>query len=167
MHKLVVMGVAGSGKSVLAQRLARQLECPMLEGDDFHLASSQEKMRGGVALDDADREPWLDRLGALLATRSGDVVLSCSALKRKYRERLRAQVPQLRFVYIDIDVQTAARRVEARSGHLFPRSLVTSQFAALESPLGEEGVLEVSALQATEAQASAVVQWLVGAVPKE
>src|SRR5205085_1609070 len=140
MSKLVVMGVAGSGKSLLAQRLASQLGCPMVEGDDFHLAGSQEKMRAGIPLDDSDREPWLDRLGALLATRSGDVVLSCSALKRKYRGRLRAHAPDLRFVYIDIDVQTAARRVEARSGHLFRRSLVTSQFAALESPVGEEGV---------------------------
>src|SRR4051794_10799987 len=90
MNKGVVMGVAGSGKSLLAQGLARQLGCPMVEGDDFHLASSQEKMRAGIPLDDADREPWLDRLGALLATREGDLVLSCSALKRKYRERLRA-----------------------------------------------------------------------------
>lgn len=160
MHKLVVMGVAGAGKSVLARRLARHLGCGMLEGDDFHLAGSQDKMRAGIPLDDADRAPWLDRLGALLATRDGDVVLSCSALKRKYRDRLRGQVPGLRFVYIAIDVQTAARRVEERSGHLFPRSLVTSQFAALESPVGEPGVFEVSALQPTEAQASAVAGWL-------
>ena len=160
MNKLVVMGVAGSGKSLLAERLARQLGSPVVEGDDFHLTASQEKMRAGIPLDDADREPWLDRLGALLATRSGDVVLACSALKRKYRDQLRSFVPDLRFVYIDIDVQTAARRVEARSGHLFPRSLVTSQFTSLESPVGEQGVFEVSALQPTEAQVSAVTHWL-------
>lgn len=160
MNKIVVMGVAGSGKSLVAQRLARHLGYPMVEGDDFHLTSSQEKMRAGIPLEDADREPWLDRLAALLATRSGDVVLTCSALKRKYRDRLRAGVPDLKFVYIAIDVQTAARRVEARSGHLFPKSLVTSQFAALESPVGEPGVFEVSALQPTEAQVNAVAQWL-------
>jgi gluconokinase len=158
--RLVVMGVAGSGKSVLAQSLSRRLGCPMLEGDDFHLASSQDKMRAGIPLEDADRTPWLDRLGAQLASHGGDVVLSCSALKRRYRDRLRTLVPGLRFVYIEIDLQTAARRVEARSGHLFPRSLVTSQFAALESPVGEEGVFQVSALEPTDAQVSSVVQWL-------
>ncbi|HEX7889309.1 MAG TPA: gluconokinase, GntK/IdnK-type [Ramlibacter sp.] len=165
MNKVVVMGVAGSGKSVLAEQLARHLGCPMVEGDDFHLAGSQDKMRAGIPLDDADREPWLDRLGALLAIGSGDLVLACSALKRKYRERLRSHVPGLRFVYIEIDVQTAARRVAARTAHLFPTSLVTSQFAALESPVGEEGVFEVSALQDTEVQVGAVAYWLAGDAP--
>jgi gluconokinase len=164
--KLVVMGVAGCGKSVLAERLARQLGCTLLEGDEFHLPASQEKMRAGIALDDADREPWLARLGALMATPGENLVLSCSALKRKYRDQLRSFVPGLRFVYLEIDVHTAARRVESRSGHLFPRSLVTSQFAALESPLGEAGVLPVSALLPTEAQVTAVTDWLATAGPK-
>jgi gluconokinase len=163
MTKLVVMGVAGSGKSMLGGHIARQLGCPMLEGDDYHLPASQEKMRAGIALDDSDREPWLARLGALLASRPGDVVLSCSALKRKYRDQLRSCVPDLKFVYIEIDVHTAAQRVEARSGHLFPRSLVTSQFVALESPLGEEGVFDVSALLPTQEQARSVAEWLAGA----
>jgi gluconokinase len=158
--KLVVMGVAGCGKSVLAERLARQLGCTLLEGDDFHLPASQEKMRAGIALDDADREPWLARLGALLATPGENLVLSCSALKRKYRDQLRTFVPDLRFVYLEIDVHTAAKRVESRSGHLFPKSLVTSQFAVLESPVGEAGVLPVSALLPTEAQVKAVTDWL-------
>jgi gluconokinase len=165
MLKLVVMGVAGSGKSLLAERLARHLGHPMVEGDHFHLPASQDKMRAGIPLEDADREPWLDRLGELLASGSGDLVLACSSLKRKYRERLRSYVPELRFVYIDIDVQTAAQRVAARTGHLFPRSLVTSQFATLESPVGEPGVFEVSALLPTDAQVSAVAEWLAGSVP--
>lgn len=163
MTKLVVMGVAGCGKSVLAQRLAQALDCPMLEGDDFHLPTSQEKMRAGIALDDTDRGPWLHRLGKLLAGSGGSIVLSCSALKRSYRDYLRAFVPELRFVYIEIDVQTAARRVEARSGHLFPISLVTSQFATLESPVGEKGVCTVSAFQTSEAQAATVAAWLASA----
>lgn len=165
MTKVVVMGVAGSGKSHLARELATRLGCEMVEGDDYHLPASQEKMRSGIALDDVDREPWLHRLGALLA-RHDDVVVACSALKRKYRELIRAHEPGVRFVYIEIDVQTAARRVEARSGHLFPRSLVMSQFAALESPLGEEGVVAVSALLATAAQADAASRWLAPATTR-
>ena len=163
MNKLVVMGVAGSGKSQLARRLSQVFDCALVEGDDFHPESSKEKMRSGIALDDVDREPWLQRLGRRMADSDGPIVLSCSALKRRYRDRLRAFVPALRFVYIEIDVQTAARRVEARSGHLFPISLVTSQFAALESPLGEAGVCAVSALQSTEAQAETVATWLASA----
>jgi len=167
MSKLVVMGVAGCGKSVLAKRLAQALECPMLEGDDFHPAASKEKMRAGIALDDTDRGPWLDRLGQMVADSEGSIVLSCSALKRRYREQLRAAVPDLRFVYIEIDLQTAARRVGARSGHMFPTSLVTSQFATLESPVGEAGVCAISALQSTEAQADTVAAWLESARVQE
>lgn len=166
MAKVVVMGVAGCGKSMLAQRLARQLGGAMVEGDEFHLAASQEKMRGGIPLDDADREPWLARLGQHMAAAPGAVIVSCSALKRKYRDQLRSCVPELRFVYLEIDVHTAVRRVESRSGHLFPKSLVTSQFAALESPIGEDGVIQVSALLATDAQATAVTQWLAPAGPQ-
>src|ERR1043166_5439128 len=124
------MGVAGSGKSALGARLAEALRCDLIEGDAYPLPQSQDKMRNGIALDDSDREPWLARLGQLMAARPGDLVLSCSALKRRYRDQLRSLVPGLRFVYIDIDAATAAQRVGSRSGHLFPTSLVTSQFAA-------------------------------------
>ncbi len=160
MCKVVVMGVAGCGKSMLGRSLASRIGGLMVEGDDFHLPSSQDKMRKGIALDDADREPWLARLGELMASSAASMVLSCSALKRKYRDQLRARVPGLRFVYLEIDVHTAAQRVGARSGHLFPKSLVTSQFASLESPVGEAGVFPVSALLPTEAQLVAVLRWL-------
>jgi gluconokinase len=160
MHKVVVMGVAGSGKSTLAARLAYALACPLIEGDDFHLDESQEKMRNGIPLEDSDREPWLTRLGQLMVSRPGDQVLTCSALKRRYRDLLRSCVPGLLFVYIDIDVASAAQRVGSRSGHLFPKSLVTTQFAALESPAGEEGVFEVSAQITPQQQVDAVLQWL-------
>ena len=160
MHKIVVMGVAGCGKSSLGARLAQALAGPMIEGDDFHLPQSQDKMRDGIPLGDADREPWLDRLGQLMAWRSGHVVLTCSALKRAYRERLRGIVPGLRFVFIDIDVATAAERVGSRSGHLFPQSLVTSQFSALERPQGEPGVVTVTAHDTLQQQVDAVMAWL-------
>lgn len=160
MTQLVVMGVAGCGKSVLSQRLAQQLGCAGAEGDDFHLPASQEKMRTGVPLEDADREPWLAAIGRMMAATPGGMVVSCSALKRRYRDLLRTHVPGLLFVYLEIDVHTAAQRVGGRSGHLFPTSLVASQFAALESPDGEPGVLSVSALLPTQAQVEAVTDWL-------
>jgi gluconokinase len=160
VHKIVVMGVAGCGKSTVGAGLAQALACPLIEGDDFHLPESQAKMRDGIPLADADREPWLDRLGQLMAWRDGDVVLTCSALKRAYRERLRAAVPGLRFVFVDIDVATAAARVGSRSGHLFPQSLVTSQFSALERPQGEPGVTTVTAHDPVEQQVGAVMAWL-------
>lgn len=166
MTKLVVMGVAGCGKSTLAAGLAAALSCPLIEGDDFHPKDNQDKMRDGIALDDADREPWLARLGALMASHSASQVLTCSALKRRYRDRLRSFVPELLFVYIDIDVATAAQRVGARSGHFFPKRLVTTQFAALEAPAGEPGVLAVSARLAPRQQADDVLQWLAGTTPQ-
>jgi gluconokinase len=160
LNKLVVMGVAGSGKSTLGARLAQAMACPMFEGDDFHLPQSQDKMRNGIPLADSDREPWLDRLGQLTNWCGRDVVITCSALKRGYRERLRALVPGLRFVFIDIDVAAAAERVGLRSGHLFPTSLVTSQFSALESPRGEPDVVSVSAQASPQQQVDAVMAWL-------
>ena len=163
MHKLIVMGVAGCGKSTLAAGLALTLGCETVEGDDYHLPASQDKMRRGIALDDSDREPWLDRLSTAAAERPGNVVATCSALKRRYRERLRAQVPGLRFVFVEIAQADAERRVASRTDHLFPTGLVASQFAALESPVGEPGVLRVAADLRPQAQLDAVLRWLATA----
>ncbi|MDR6860885.1 gluconokinase [Variovorax guangxiensis] len=160
--RILVMGVAGCGKSTVAARLAVALNCALIEGDDFHLPQSQHKMRHGIALDDADRWPWLDRLGVLLAEAAGGAVLSCSALKRRYRDRLRAAVPALRIVYIDIRPEEARARVAARPAHFFPAGLVDSQFDALEPPLGEPGVLRVEASQPPAAQRNAILHWLKG-----
>jgi len=160
LHKLVVMGVAGCGKSTLATELSRALACPLIEGDDHHLPASRAKMREGVALADADREPWLDALGALLAQAQGSTVLTCSALKRRYRERLRACVPGLRFVYPEIGIEAARERVASRVGHFFPPSVVASQFETLEPPHDEAGVLVVDAGLAPDAQRDAVLAWL-------
>lgn len=157
--KLVVMGVSGCGKSMLGAHIAAALGAPLIEGDDHHLPQSRAKMQRGIALEDSDREPWLDRLGELLAQQRGDAVLTCSALKRRYRERLRARVPGLRFVFIDISRAEAEARVRARSGHIFPHTLVASQFDALESPLGEAGVLAVPAAAPIPVQLDAVLRW--------
>ncbi|MDH5541114.1 MAG: gluconokinase, GntK/IdnK-type [Rhizobacter sp.] len=146
MSHLVVMGVAGCGKSSVAQALAVALDLPMIEGDEFHSAASQAKMAAGVALDDADRAGWLGTLAAQLLALPAGAVLSCSALKRRYRDRLRAACPTLHFVHLVIDAPTALLRVAARADkHFFGPGLVASQFEALESPAGEAGVIEVDA----------------------
>lgn len=159
-HKIVVMGVAGCGKSTLGRQLARSLRTELIEGDEHHPRANLEKMAAGIALQDADRWPWLERLGKELRDRDGHAVLSCSALKRRYRDLLRTAVPELRIVYLDISREHAAQRVAARPGHVFPASLVASQFDALESPVGEAGVLAVDAGAATAAQLDSVLSWL-------
>lgn len=164
--KLLVMGVAGCGKSTLAGALACALGAALIEGDDHHLPQSLDKMRGGFALTDADREPWLGRLGDLLAGEPGPAVLTCSALRRRYRERLRAAVPSLRTVYIDIPIAQSTARVAARSGHPFPPALVASQFDALEPPAGEPGVLVVPAQASPHEQVGAVLLWLETSEPQ-
>ncbi len=166
----VVMGVAGCGKSSLGEALARAEGLPLIEGDDHHSPESRSKMRQGIALTDADREGWLNTLGQLLqAQGSQGAVLTCSALKRVYRDRLRAACPGLRFVFLDIDRDSAAQRVAARADtHFFSSALVDSQFATLESPVGEPGVLHLDALlpvPTLQQQASAWIGAKEGARP--
>jgi len=156
---LVVMGVAGCGKSSLGSALAQAEGLPLIEGDDHHSPTSRDKMRQGIALTDADREGWLATLGHLLQAQPQGVVLTCSALKKVYRDRLRQACPGLRFVFLDIDRASAGQRVAARAGtHFFSTALVDSQFATLESPVGEPGVLRLDAaadLSTLQQQASA------------
>ena len=158
--RILVMGVSGSGKSTLAGQLARELGIDLIEGDDHHSPGNQEKMRRGIPLEDADRMPWLDVLGALLAGRNDGAVLTCSALKRSYRDRLRQAVPDLSIVFLDIGLDAAHARVAGRSEHLFPPSLVRSQFEALESPIGETSVLRVDANLPRREQLREVLTWL-------
>jgi gluconokinase len=148
-ESIVIMGVAGCGKSSLGASVAEAAGLRLIEGDQFHSLDALAKMKRGVALLDADREGWLARLGAELADSEQvgeQVVLTCSALKRSYREQLRRAAPGLRFVYLDIGQSQALARVAARAAeHFFSSSLVDSQFATLESPVGEAGVLQVDA----------------------
>lgn len=146
MH-VIVMGVAGCGKSSLGRRYAQACQLPFLEGDDFHSASNVAKMRSGTPLTDADRGPWLDALAAELQAHPHGAVLSCSALRRPYRDRLRQAVPGLRFLYLNLSEAQSRERVAARSAQLFPVGLVASQFEALEDPSGEAGVLCLNAMR--------------------
>lgn len=158
--KVVVMGVAGSGKSSVARACADRLGWPMVEGDDFHAPASVEKMKRGIALTDADRQNWLERLRDLLHDTPAPIVLACSALRRSYREVLRQRSPDLRLVFLDIDQATALQRVSRRRGHIFPSSLVASQFEALERPDGEPGVKVVDATRPLEEVVEEIVRWL-------
>jgi gluconokinase len=144
MSSLVFMGVAGCGKSSVATGVARELGLPLIEGDEFHPKENREKMHNGIALTDADRKGWLEALGTQLAAHPDGVVLTCSALKRAYRDLLRNYTPGLRFVFLDLDREAALQRVAGRgAAHFFSPKLVDSQFATLERPDGEAGVLKV------------------------
>ena len=159
MTSLVVMGVSGCGKSCVGAVVARRLGLPLVEGDEFHSEANRARMRDGLALTDADRADWLDRLSAELRLQPGGAVLTCSALKASYRNRLRSASPGLRFAWLDLDPASAEERVAQRAAHFFPKGLVASQFEALESPLHEPGVLRLDALLPPEAIAEHVVRW--------
>ncbi|MDP2032851.1 MAG: gluconokinase [Polaromonas sp.] len=140
----VVMGVSGCGKSTVGARLAEALKLPFLEGDVLHPESNVARMAAGVALSDEDREGWLQALAERLrqAHVAGQgLVLSCSALKRAYRDILRSGAPGLRFIYLHGDHGLLAARMAARTGHYMPLSLLDSQLATLEPPGVDENAL--------------------------
>jgi gluconokinase len=149
---VVVMGVAGSGKSTVASLLADGLGWDFVEGDDFHPLANVDKMRRGIPLSDADRAPWLDRLNAEIrrrVTTRDPAVVACSALRHAYRERLRQGVPlgRMTFVFLEADRATLERRLgeRERHDHYMPASLLDSQLATLEPPTAAEAVTVDSA----------------------
>lgn len=157
---LVIMGVAGCGKSSLGAAVAQATGLKLVEGDDFHSPASRAKMSQGIALLDADRDGWLGVLGEQLRAHPEGLVLTCSALKLSYRERLRQAAPGLRFVFLDITREQAQIRVAARAAeHFFSTTLVDSQFATLENPSGEAGVLRVDAQRAPSVLLADVTAW--------
>ncbi|WFB09016.1 gluconokinase [Streptomyces sp. LX-29] len=133
---VVVMGVSGTGKTTVGTLLAEALGVPYAEADDFHSSANIAKMSAGVPLDDEDRAPWLDAIGAWAREHSGPGahggVVSCSALKRAYRDRLRQAAPDLFFVHLTGDHDLIAERMAARQGHFMTATLLDSQFATLE-----------------------------------
>ncbi len=143
---VIMMGVCGSGKTVIGRLLAARLGCDFLDGDDFHPAANVEKMRAGTPLADVDRWPWLDRLATEIGTRLADgrgAVVACSALARRYRDRLGAARPGVTLVHLDGDHDLLASRLASRQGHFMPATLLDSQLAALERPTADERPLIV------------------------
>jgi gluconokinase len=156
---LVVMGVSGAGKTTLGEMLATRFGWPYKEGDELHPPANVAKMKSGHALDDADRAPWLAAIGAWIDgwTRAGQSgVISCSALKRAYRDTLDHGRPAVRFVFIDLDEATIAARLKDRKHAYWPASLLHSQFETLEPPQPDEPVIRVDGRTSREEQVEKV-----------
>jgi gluconokinase len=157
VQRIVVMGVAGSGKSTVGRLLAARLGAAFVDGDDLHPASNVEKMRRGEPLNDADRAPWLDEVGRTLA-RGERVVVACSALKRVYRDRIRAaRGGEVTFVHLSGDKALVAERMAARKGHFMPLSQLDNQYATLEPLRPDEAGLTVQVM-GTPAEIAADVE---------
>lgn len=151
---VVVMGVSGSGKSTLGQHLAQALDVAYVEGDDLHGPQNVARMAAGIALTDADRQQWLERLSARLAralAAGTGLVVACSALKRSYRDILRRGAPGLRLVYLRGAPELLAQRTAARSGHFMPASLLDSQLATLQPPDADEHAVVLDIAQNPQA----------------
>jgi len=160
---VVVMGVSGVGKTTVGKRLAEALSARFLEGDDFHPTANIEKMSHGEPLTDADRKPWLERLACELdasRAKGESVVLTCSALRRLYRDILRAGHDDVDFVFLDADQAVIQKRIDSRKGHFMPPSLLDSQFAALERPGPDERAVRADATQPPDVIVAAVLQEL-------
>ncbi|MET0248879.1 MAG: gluconokinase [Sphingobium sp.] len=154
------MGVSGSGKTTLGKALAGRRQCAFRDADDFHSAANVTKMRSGIPLTDDDRMPWLDRIGAWIATQAAlgdESVLACSALKRCYRDHLRKSGADVLFVVIDAKRSLLARRLGGRQGHFMAQALLDSQIADYERPMPDECAIFVSATDPVDRQVEAIV----------
>ena len=155
------MGVSGSGKSTLGAALAHALSVPFLEGDAFHPPENVARMAAGVALTDADREGWLRSLAEQLRRHDEKgVVLSCSALKRRYRDTLRSGAPDMALIYLSGPPEVVAQRMAGRSGHYMPPSLLTSQLATLEPPQADEDAITLDIQRDPPALLGDALAWL-------
>lgn len=162
---MLVMGVSAAGKSAIGREIARAIRARFLDADDYHPEANVAKMQSGTPLTDEDREPWLAAVGGAMAARlaAGEsVVMACSALKRAYRKALSDDVPDLRFVYLEISPEVVEERLARRRGHFFNPALGASQFKALEPPTREElpGLIVVDASQAFRENVASVVEQL-------
>jgi gluconokinase len=136
---IVVSGVAGAGKTTVGRALAADLAWPFHDGDDLHTAESIAQMARGERLTDAQRQPWLARIRALIddvVQAGGNAVIACSALREQYRQALSSGAPAVRFVFLDVDMNLAQVRVAQRASHFAGPDLIASQFEVLERPSG-------------------------------
>ncbi|MDJ0316423.1 MULTISPECIES: gluconokinase [Arthrobacter] len=160
--QVVVMGVSGSGKSTIGALVADAMNIPFLDGDSLHPIANIKKMADGAALTDEDRWPWLEIVGDELAQASAKgVVIACSALKRRYRDVIRAKAPETIFLHLNGSLDVLSSRLEGRSGHFMPPALLVSQLAALEPLEADENsvVIDISAsVTAILAQAQADIR---------
>lgn len=157
---VVVMGVCGAGKTEIGRRLAAVLHWTFLDADDFHPPTNVAKMRAGTPLTDADRWPWLDALAAVLrdaAAGQGNTVLACSALARRYRDRLGLPHPLIRLVHLDDAGGVIRQRMEQRAGHFMPTALLDSQLALLERPAVDENPIVVDVAREPDAIVSSIL----------
>jgi gluconokinase len=144
---VMVAGVSGSGKTTVGALLAGRLGWRFADADAFHTAAAIAKMRAGIPLTDEDRRPWLRAIGAWMDERIAQgesAVMTCSALKRAYRDLLLGGRPEVRMIFLSVDPEEVARRLAARHGHFFPQQLLSSQFDALEPPQPDERVISVT-----------------------
>ena len=148
---IVVMGVSGSGKSTVGAALAQRLRVPFADADDFHPPANIAKMSAGHALDDDDRHPWLESIGQWLARHPDGGVMSCSALKRAYRDQLRRHCPDIEFLHLVGSVDTIGRRQASRPGHFMPAALLESQFQTLEPLESDERGVAIEVDQSIDA----------------
>jgi len=144
------MGVSGSGKSTVGAAIGQRLRVPFADADDFHPQANIEKMSAGIPLDDHDRRPWLDAIGEWLAAHPDGAVMSCSALKRSYRDRLRHHAPRVQFLHLAGTPEVIAARMAGRPGHFMPASLLHSQFATLEPLAPDEAGLALDIDQSVD-----------------
>ncbi|MCV7281079.1 gluconokinase [Mycolicibacterium flavescens] len=148
---IVVMGVSGSGKSTVGAALAQRLRVPFADADDFHPPANIAKMTAGEALDDDDRYPWLEAIGEWLAERcTTGGVMSCSALKRKYRDQLRRHCPEVELLHLRGTPEVIGRRQASRPGHFMPSSLLKSQFETLEPLEADERGVDIDVDQSID-----------------
>ncbi len=160
MH-IIVMGVSGSGKSTVGEKLAEALNLPFLEGDSLHPKSNVDKMASGIPLQDEDRWPWLDKIGERMAVAEQGLIVSCSSLKKSYRDRLRAAVGgQLAFVFLDGSFEVLHEHMGHRTGHFMPVTMLESQLATLESPVGEPLVFRADVVDPIKKIVAESLEWL-------
>jgi carbohydrate kinase (thermoresistant glucokinase family) len=162
LPRLIIMGVSGCGKSTVGERLGARTRIPFIEGDTLHPPRNVALMAAGTPLTDEDRAGWLDdiasRFGALEA--AAGLIISCSALKRKYRDRLRAACPDLRFIHLHGDKTLLEQRLQYRTGHYMPPSLLTSQLQTLEPPSSDEPAITLDIALPTDQLVEQIEQQL-------